>query len=35
MSIKVSLLQLPHGADLQLPSYATEHAAGADLWRRS
>jgi dUTP pyrophosphatase len=31
MSVNVSLVQLSHGEDLPLPSYATEHAAGADL----
>jgi len=29
--IKVSILQLPHGADLPLPAYATPHSAGVDL----
>jgi len=29
--VKVSVVQLPHGADLALPHYATEHAAGMDL----
>lgn len=29
--VKVSVVQLPHGADLDLPHYATEHAAGMDL----
>jgi len=29
--IKVSVVQLPHGNDLDLPHYATEHAAGMDL----
>lgn len=29
--IKVSVVQLPHGTDLDLPHYATEHAAGMDL----
>jgi len=27
----VPIVRLPHGADLPLPSYATEHAAGLDL----
>jgi dUTP pyrophosphatase len=27
----VPLIRLPHGADLDLPAYATEHAAGLDL----
>ncbi len=27
----VPIVRLPHGADLDLPSYATEHAAGLDL----
>ena len=27
----VPIVRLPHGADLELPSYATEHAAGLDL----
>ncbi|WP_022728057.1 dUTP diphosphatase [Fodinicurvata sediminis] len=30
-SQKIPLQRLPHGADLPLPSYATEHAAGVDL----
>jgi dUTP pyrophosphatase len=29
--IKVPVLRLPHGADLPLPAYASEHAAGMDL----
>jgi dUTP pyrophosphatase len=29
--ITVPVVRLPHGADLALPSYATEHAAGMDL----
>jgi dUTP pyrophosphatase len=29
--VKVSVVQLPHGAGLALPHYATEHAAGMDL----
>ena len=29
--VKVDVVQLPHGADLDLPHYATEHAAGMDL----
>jgi dUTP pyrophosphatase len=27
----VPIVRLPHGADLDLPAYATEHAAGLDL----
>jgi dUTP pyrophosphatase len=27
----VRILQLPHGADLPLPSYQSAHAAGLDL----
>lgn len=27
----VPIVRLPHGADLELPAYATEHAAGMDL----
>ncbi len=30
-TIDVRVVQLPHGADLDLPHYATEHAAGMDL----
>jgi len=29
--IGVPILRLPHGADLDLPAYATAHAAGLDL----
>ncbi len=29
--IPVEVVQLPHGADLPLPRYETEHAAGLDL----
>lgn len=29
--VNVSVVQLPHGADMDLPHYATEHAAGMDL----
>jgi dUTP diphosphatase len=29
--IDVEVVQLPHGADLPLPAYQTEHAAGLDL----
>jgi len=29
--IQVQITQLPHGADLPLPAYQTEHAAGMDL----
>ncbi len=31
MSIPVALRRLPHGADLPLPAYATDGAAGMDL----
>ncbi|HTU53811.1 MAG TPA: dUTP diphosphatase, partial [Acetobacteraceae bacterium] len=31
MTIRVSVLRLAHGADLPLPAYATEGAAGMDL----
>lgn len=31
MSIKINLVTLPHGADLPLPTYATEQSAGMDL----
>lgn len=30
-TLKVSITQLPHGADLPLPAYATSHSAGMDL----
>jgi dUTP pyrophosphatase len=30
-TVEVSVVQLPHGADMDLPHYATEHAAGMDL----
>ncbi|SCA56990.1 Deoxyuridine 5'-triphosphate nucleotidohydrolase [Candidatus Terasakiella magnetica] len=30
-AVDVSVVQLPHGADMDLPHYATEHAAGMDL----
>lgn len=30
-TVAVAVQRLPHGADLALPSYATEAAAGADL----
>jgi dUTP pyrophosphatase len=30
-SLSVPLQRLPHGQDLSLPAYATEHAAGLDL----
>jgi dUTP diphosphatase len=30
-SVEVSVQRLPHGADLPLPSYQSEHAAGLDL----
>jgi dUTP pyrophosphatase len=29
--IRIALKRLPHGEDLPLPSYATEHAAGMDV----
>ena len=29
--IKIAFKRLPHGKDLPLPSYATEHAAGMDV----
>lgn len=31
MTIEVRIMRLPHGADLPLPSYQSEHAAGLDL----
>jgi dUTP pyrophosphatase len=31
MSVEVSVVRLPHGADLPLPAYATAGAAGMDL----
>lgn len=31
MTISLNLLRLPHGHDLPLPAYQTEHAAGADV----
>lgn len=31
MSVSVSVTRLPHGADLELPSYETADAAGMDL----
>lgn len=31
MTVTIQLQKLPHGADLPLPAYATEHAAGMDL----
>jgi dUTP pyrophosphatase len=30
-SVEVRITRLPHGADLPLPSYQSEHAAGLDL----
>ncbi len=30
-AIEVKIMRLPHGADLPLPSYQSEHAAGFDL----
>jgi dUTP pyrophosphatase len=29
--VTVHVVRLPHGADLDLPAYATEHSAGLDL----
>lgn len=29
--VEVSVVQLPHATDMDLPHYATEHAAGMDL----
>ncbi|HUA78161.1 MAG TPA: dUTP diphosphatase [Acetobacteraceae bacterium] len=31
MSVRISVLRLPHGTDLPLPAYATDGAAGMDL----
>ena len=31
MSVELRIMRLPHGADLPLPSYQSEHAAGLDL----
>ena len=31
MTIAIQITRLPHGRDLPLPSYQTEHAAGMDL----
>lgn len=31
MSVQVNIMQLPHGADLPLPSYQSPQAAGVDL----
>jgi dUTP pyrophosphatase len=31
MTVDVKIMRLPHGADLPLPSYQSEHAAGLDL----
>lgn len=31
MRLRVAVTRLPHGADLPLPAYATEQAAGMDL----
>jgi dUTP pyrophosphatase len=31
MTVRVEVLRLPHGSDLPLPSYQSEHAAGLDL----
>ncbi|MFZ4125927.1 MAG: dUTP diphosphatase [Rickettsiales bacterium] len=30
-SVSISVTRLPHGKDLALPAYATEHSAGMDL----
>jgi dUTP pyrophosphatase len=30
--IQVQIMRLPHGADLPLPAYQSEHAAGIDLY---
>jgi len=32
MALKVKVKQLPHGADMPLPKYMSEHAAGMDLF---
>ena len=32
MALKVKVKQLPHGADIPLPKYMSEHAAGMDLF---
>jgi len=31
MTVRVEVVRLPHGSDLPLPSYQSEHAAGLDL----
>lgn len=31
MTVQIPILRLPHAADLPLPRYETEHAAGMDL----
>ncbi len=31
MTVDVKIMRLPHGADLPLPSYQSEHAVGLDL----
>lgn len=31
MSVEIRIMRLPHGADLPLPAYQSEHAAGLDL----
>jgi dUTP pyrophosphatase len=31
MTVEIAVVRLPHGADLPLPAYATEGAAGMDL----
>jgi len=31
MTVEVKIMRLPHGQDLPLPSYQSEHAAGLDL----
>ncbi len=32
MALKVKVKQLPHGKDIPLPKYMTEHSAGMDLY---
>jgi dUTP pyrophosphatase len=32
MQLKIQVKRLPHGADLPLPKYMSEHAAGMDLY---
>ncbi|MFS0736490.1 dUTP diphosphatase [Sphingomonas sp. 1P06PA] len=31
MTIRIALKRLPHGGDLPVPAYATDHAAGLDV----